>query len=164
MMENLLNALLSTTDGELENLIIGEIKKRIRPEAQLAIAYIFIKALCQIRVSSLRTLEGLRQQVNLLSDQAKLLQKIKLPDFNPLFERLKKELEYGEKFKGKKVSKENENLYKEIDEVHRKMTEEFGDLGFKPASDKVAKLHRKNAQNLYARYMKWRNSRYVKSI
>jgi predicted phage gp36 major capsid-like protein len=68
-----------------------------------------------------------------------------------------------EKFSGKKVSKENEDIYKEIEDVHRMLNEEGLDISWTNATKKIARKHRKQFKLLYPAFMKWKNRNYAKS-
>jgi hypothetical protein len=67
------------------------------------------------------------------------------------------------KFSGKKVSKENEDIYKEIEDTYKILNEDGLEVSYTNATKKIARKHRKQFKSLYPAFMKWKNRHYAKS-
>jgi hypothetical protein len=77
--------------------------------------------------------------------------------------KMKQIARYAEKFRGKKVLKENTQLYQEILEMREKLNKEGADVAWSIPVRMVATKHRKRYKTLYPNFMKWKNSLYAKA-
>jgi len=72
-------------------------------------------------------------------------------------------VQHGKKFIGRKVSRKNIRLYEEVEQVYKAGKKEYGAFDYTLAVNKIAHKYKVDSALLYARYMKWKNRRYVLS-
>ena len=150
------------TEDELGHWILAQIKKRETTKQKLQSAEIFIIALCEVIKSIMSIVRETTKKINKAKDLVARLDTV-IPLIEQRMSHLTREANHAAKFKGKKISKENQGLYEEIESVHLELTQEFGETPYRFACNKVAKIHKKNQKSLYSSFMKWKNSRYAKS-